>query len=140
MGPPMEPMGRPLEQRGPGPERRRRMGPSFWLSAFLFGAAVGGALGLFFAPRKGSEMREALAEGLGAQGVSGDFQKRVTEMISSGRTSPSDLVSQAQRDLDDLRSQAVNRLQDARLRSRIMQKQAELRYLQGRERLHRIRT
>jgi gas vesicle protein len=114
------------------------MGPGFWLSAFLFGAAIGGSLGLLFAPRKGSEIRETLAESVGTRGVSSDFQKRVNQLLSTGRATPGDLLSQAQRELDDLRSQAVSRLQDARLRSRILQKQAELRYLQGKERLRRM--
>ena len=121
-------------------ERRRRMWPGFWLSAFLFGAAVGGALGLLFAPRRGSEMRATLAEGMAGQGVSREFQKRVSETLSSGRTTTSDLINQAQRELNELRSQAVNRLQDARLRGRIIQKQAEVRYLQGRERARRRMT
>jgi gas vesicle protein len=116
------------------------MRPGFWFSAFLFGAAVGGALGLLFAPRKGREIREALAENLGTQGVSGEFQRNVSKALSTGRTSPSALVNQAQRELDDLRSQAINSIQDARLRGKIVQKQAELRYLQGRERLQRART
>lgn len=117
---------------------RRRMRPGLWLSAFAFGAAVGGALGLLFAPRRGSEIRAALAENVSAQGVSREFQKRVNDLLTSGRAGPADLVRQAQRDLEDLRSQAVNRLDDARLRGRILRKQAELRYLQGRERLRRM--
>jgi len=114
------------------------MRPGLWLSAFAFGAAVGGALGLLFAPRRGSEIRAALAENVSAQGVSREFQKRVNDLLTSGRAGPADLVRQAQRDLEDLRSQAVNRLDDARLRGRILRKQAELRYLQGRERLRRM--
>ena len=98
---------------------------------------MGGVLGLLFAPRRGSEMRATLAESMAGQGVSREFQKRVSEALSSGRMTSSDLINQAQRELDELRSQAVNRLEDARLRARILQKQAELRYLQGRERARR---
>lgn len=139
MGPAMEPtISPPMAHRREMP-RGGGTRPSFLLSAFFFGAAIGGTLGLLFAPRKGSEIRETLSENLGGRGVSGEFQRRVEEALSAGRTTPSGLVGQAQRELDELRSQAVNSLQDARLRSRIMRKQAELRYLQGRERLHRMR-
>jgi gas vesicle protein len=137
MEPPINPRtghhyGHELEQR------RRRMWRGFWVSTFLFGAAVGGLLGILFAPRKGSEMRASLVEGMAGQGVSREFQKRVNEALSTGRTTPAALVSQAQRQLDEMRSQAVERLQDARLRARILQKQAELRYLQGRQRARKL--
>ncbi len=140
MGPAMEPTITPPMGRRQGEMRRGGgMRPGFLLSAFFFGAAIGGTLGLLFAPRRGSEIRETLSENLGGKGVSGEFQRRVQHVLSSGRTTPSDLVSQAERELDGLRSQAVNRLQDARLRRMILQKQAELRYLQGRERLQRMK-
>lgn len=116
----------------------RRMRPGWILSAFAFGAAVGGILGLLFAPRKGSEIREMLSENLGGEGVSREWRAKVNQAIATGRARPSDLVSQAQRELEDLRSQAVSRIGDARLRAKILQKQAELRYLQGKEKMRHL--
>ncbi len=116
----------------------RRFRPGWWLSAFAFGAAVGGILGLLFAPRKGSEIREMLSENIGGEAAPREWRMKVNQAISAGRARPSELASQAERELEDLRSQAINRLGDAKLRAKIMQKQAELRYLQGRERLHRM--
>lgn len=141
IGPVMEPAIDPRTGHHYGHEaarRRRRMWGGFWISTFVLGAALGSLLGILFAPRRGSEMRARLAEGMAGQGVSREFQKRVSEALSSGRTTPTNLVSQAQRELDELRSQAVDRLQDARLRARVLQKQAELRYLQGKERARKL--
>lgn len=106
-----------------------------WFSAFTLGAAVGGVLGLLFAPRKGSELRATLSEAMPRRGVSAEFRQKVQEMVSSGRTTPSELANRVQRELEELRSQAINRLSDARLRARILQKEAELRYLRGQEKL-----
>jgi len=138
MGP--SPMTPPTTPRYVGREAAapRRMRPGWFLSAFAFGAAVGGILGLLFAPRKGSEVREMLSENLGGEGVSREWRAKVNQAIKSGRARPSDLVSQAQRELEDLRAQAVNRIDDARLRGKILQKQAELRYLQGKEKMRRL--
>jgi len=116
----------------------RRFRPGWWLSAFAFGAAVGSVLGLLFAPRKGSEIREMLAENVGGAGVSAEWRTRVNRAISSGKARPSDLAMQAERELEDLRGQAVSRLGDAKLRAKIMQKQAELRYLQGKEKVRHL--
>ncbi|MDI7277706.1 MAG: YtxH domain-containing protein [Anaerolineae bacterium] len=113
----------------------RGMRGAGWLSAFALGAFVGGVAGLLFAPRKGSELRATLGEAMPRRGVSAEFRQKVQEMVSSGRTTPGELTSRAQRELDELRSQAIDRLSDARLRSRILRKQAELRYLQGMEKL-----
>ena len=98
-----------------------------WLTGFLFGAAIGGTLGMLFAPRRGREMRAALQEYMPGQGVSPEFRSRVNRIIAAGRASPSDLVRQAQRELDDLRSQAVSRVEDARLRSQILRAEGVLR-------------
>lgn len=116
----------------------RRFRPGWFLSAFAFGAAVGSILGMLFAPRRGSEIREMLSENIGGEGVSREWRARVNEALSTGKARPSDLASQAQRELDELRSQAVNRIDDARLRAKIFQKQAELRYLQGREKVRHL--
>lgn len=113
----------------------RRMPQMRWFSAFVLGAAVGGVVGLLFAPRKGSELRASLSEAMPRRGVSSEFREKVQEMVSSGRTTPSELASRVQRELEELRSQAVARLGDARLRARILQKEAELRYLRGQEKL-----
>lgn len=118
--------------------RRAGMRAGFLFSAFAFGALVGGTLGLLFAPRRGSEIREALAENMAGRGITGEYRRKVEQALASGRASASDLINQTQRELDELRSQAVSRLGDAKLRARILQKQAELRYLQGRERLRRM--
>lgn len=118
--------------------RRMRQGPSaagMCFSAFALGAAIGGTLGLLFAPRRGKELRATLYENLPGQQVSHEFRNRVAHMLASGRTSPSELISQTQRDLDELRAQAINKIDDARLKGKIMQKQAELRYLKGKEKL-----
>ena len=106
-----------------------------WFSAFAIGAAIGGALGLLYAPRRGREIRATLFETLPKQGVSPEFRARVEKTLAGGRTSPSQMARQAQRELDELRSQAYNKLHDARLRAQIMRKEAELRYLKGKERL-----
>ncbi len=116
----------------------RRRGAGFWWSAFAIGAAVGGIAGLLLAPRRGSELRATLFETMGAPGASEQFRRRVDEVLASGRTSPSALIGQAQRQLEDLRSQAATRIGDVRLRGQILQKQAELRYLQGKERMRRF--
>ncbi len=113
----------------------RRMGMMRWFSAFTLGAAVGGVLGLLFAPRRGSELRATLSEAMPRRGVSAEFRQKVQEMVSSGRTTPSELANRVQRELEELRSQAINRLSDARLRAKILQKEAELRYLRGQEKL-----
>lgn len=116
-----------------GAERGFR--PGWLISAFAFGAAVGSMLGLLFAPRKGSEMREMLAENIGTENVPREWRARVNQAISSGRVRPGEMTMRAQRELDELRSQAINRLGDARLRAKILQKEAELRYLQGKEKV-----
>lgn len=118
----------------------RHRGPraSFLFSAFAFGAVVGGTLGLLFAPRKGSEIREVLVENVGGRGVSGEFRERVNKALTTGRTTTSDLIGQTQHDLEELRNRALNRIDDAKLRAQIIQKQAELRYLQGRERMRQM--
>lgn len=127
---------------GPRPEyvqrtEIRHRGPraGFLFSAFAFGAVVGGTLGLLFAPRKGSEIRETLSESMGGRGVTGEFRERVNKALSSGRVTPGDLIGQTQRDLEELRNRAVNRIDDVKLRAQIIKKQSELRYLQGREKL-----
>jgi gas vesicle protein len=136
----------PTSPVGPGPttvpryttremRTERHFKPGWLLSAFAFGAAIGGVLGMLFAPRRGSEIREMLAENIGGEGVSREWRAKVNQAISSGRARPGDLASQAQRELDELRNQAVSRIDDAKLRSKILQKQAELRYLQGKEKL-----
>ena len=58
-------------------------------------------------------------------------------MIESGQASAADLARQAQRELESLSSQAVSKLGDAKLRAQIAEKQAELRYLQSKERMQR---
>ena len=40
-----------------------------FLAAFLGGAAVGAACGLLFAPEKGSDLREKIAEALRKRGI-----------------------------------------------------------------------
>ena len=40
-----------------------------FLAAFIGGAAVGAALGILFAPDKGSETREKIAEALRKRGI-----------------------------------------------------------------------
>jgi len=119
-------------------ERMHRGGPSpvgMWFSAFAIGAAVGGVLGLLYAPRRGREIRATLFETLPGQGVSPEFRARVARTLAAGGTSPGQMSAQAQRELDELRSQAYNKISDARLRAKIMRKEAELRYLKGKEKL-----
>jgi len=136
MGPQHEMRRVETSEMGPYPAQRRRMGPRLWFGAFAFGAAVGGVLGLLFAPRKGRETREALSESLAAsRGVSAEWQRRMNEMIRTGRATPADLALRTQRELDELRARAINRIGDAKLRAAIMQKEAELRYLRGKEKI-----
>ncbi len=116
---------------------RRRAG--FWWAAFAIGAAIGGVTGLLLAPRRGKETREMLRENLGRGGAPAQFRKRADELLATGRATPSDLISRTQRQLDELRSQAASRAEGARLRGQILRKQAELRYLQGKERLRSMR-
>ncbi len=116
----------------------RRFRPGWLISAFAFGAAIGGVLGMLFAPRKGSEIREMLSENIGGEAVPREWRTRVNQAIASGRARPADLTMQAQRELEDLRSQALSRLGDAKLRAKILQKQAQVRYLQGKERIRQL--
>lgn len=117
-------------ERGPG-------GFGLWLTGFAFGAAIGGLLGVLYAPRKGSEIRAALAENIPGRGVPDEVKARINRMIESGQASAADLARQTQRELESLSSQAVSKLGDAKLRAQIAEKQAELRYLQAKERMQR---
>lgn len=131
MGEVMERMQEPM-----GPRERRLYGAG-WLSGLGIGIVLGGAAALLFATRRGHMMRAWIRGRMGAQGVSDEFRERVGRALASGRVAPGVLSAQTQRELDRLRQQAVERIDDARLRAKIMRKQAELRYLQGQERLRR---
>jgi gas vesicle protein len=137
MGPMHEPgtMGPMGAMRPEMTMRERRIAGASWISGLTIGAVLGSALALLVATRRGHAMRAWMMGRLGRGGVSSEFRQRVSRMMSSGRTSPSALTESTQRELEKLREKAVERLDDARLRAKIMQKQAELRYLQGQEKL-----
>ncbi len=116
----------------------RHFRPGWLISAFAFGAAVGSILGLLFAPRKGSEIREMLAENIGGEGLPREWRTKVNQAIASGRIRPGEMTTRTQRELDELRSQALSRLDDAKLRAKILQKEAQLRYLQGKEKIRHL--
>ena len=115
--------------------QERRIAGASWISGLTIGALLGSAVALLVATRRGHAMRAWMMGRLGRGGVSNEFRERVSRMVSSGRISPGSLTESTQRELDKLREKAVDRLDDARLRAKIMQKQAELRYLQGQEKL-----
>lgn len=61
--------------------------------AFLGGAAVGVACGLLFAPEKGSEMREKIAEALRKRGIKlnrKEMENLVDEIAEELKSTPED--------------------------------------------------
>ena len=51
-----------------------------FLAAFIGGAAVGAACGLLFAPEKGSDLREKIAEALRKRGIKLN-RKEMTDLV-----------------------------------------------------------
>lgn len=62
-----------------------------YLVAFLGGAAVGTAVGLLFAPEKGSDLREKIAEALRKRGIrlsSKDMASLVDDIVEEIQAAP----------------------------------------------------
>src|SRR6202048_1721498 len=75
-------------------------GPAFF-TGLLAGAVIGSSLGLLFAPRKGSELREQMADSAASVGKA--VSKTVDELADRGReayTRARDVVSRAGDEID----------------------------------------
>jgi gas vesicle protein len=82
-----------------------------FFTGLLAGAVIGGSLGLLFAPRKGSELREQVADS--AVGVGKAVSKTVDELADRGRevyTRARDVVSRAGDEIDRAAADATRKV------------------------------
>src|ERR1700716_1561304 len=82
-----------------------------FFTGLLAGAVIGGSLGLLFAPRKGSELREQVADS--AVGVGKEGSKTVDELADRGRevyTLARDVVSRAGDEIDRAAADATRKV------------------------------
>jgi gas vesicle protein len=82
-----------------------------FFTGLLAGAVIGSSLGLLFAPRKGSELREQVADS--AAGVGKAVSKTVDELADRGRdmyTRGRDVASRAGDDIDRMAEDAAKKM------------------------------
>ena len=70
------------------------------IAAFVVGALAGAALGVLFAPHKGSKTRRKLMTG--AQGLAEDVKKKVTEEATALRAKADELENIAKEKISNL--------------------------------------
>jgi gas vesicle protein len=82
-----------------------------FLTGLLAGAVIGSGLGLLFAPRKGSELREQMADSAASVGKA--VSKTVDELTDRGReayTRARDVVSRAGDEMDRVAADATKKV------------------------------
>lgn len=70
------------------------------ISALFLGALVGAALGVLFAPEKGSTTRSNIAEG--AKDLTSDIKKKIKEEVDALRKKAERLEDLVEEDVEDL--------------------------------------
>jgi gas vesicle protein len=82
-----------------------------FFTGLLAGAVIGGSLGLLFAPRKGSELREQVADS--ASSVGKTVSRTVDELADRGRdvyARARDVVARTGDEIDRVAGEATNRV------------------------------
>lgn len=70
------------------------------IGALLLGAITGAALGVLFAPNRGSETRSKLVDG--AKDLAGDLKRKIKDEVNSLRNKAEELEGLAEDRLDDI--------------------------------------
>jgi gas vesicle protein len=78
------------------------------LAALLLGAAAGAAIGVLFAPEKGSETRKKIA------GKASELTDELTSRYNKGREAVNDLKEKVAGKAEDLKNSAQTRVNDFR--------------------------
>jgi len=78
------------------------------LSALVLGAAAGAVLGLLFAPSKGSELRQKIADN------TNDIIDELNDKINQGKDMIADLKSKASSKVNDLKDKAEEEMSNVK--------------------------